>query len=405
MEKEKKYTPLLVIEEASRCLLCYDAPCSKMCPAQTDPARFIRAVRFRNFKGAAEVVRENNALGGVCARICPTEKLCQSACSRCGIDKPIDIAMIQKYITDFESSSNMQVLKVLGDEKEKIAIVGSGPAGLQAAASLRVKGYYVDVYEAREHIGGWLRYGIPSERLSNAVLDKEISHIEALGVNFILKHKIDEKEFRRLQNDYDAILLATGMPEGRSLELFENDSRVVKAVDFLALNKFNDVKIDSNAVHLVIGGGDVAMDVITTLKNKGANNVICVARETASEFLASKKELSYARELNASILDGYTPISNENGLVRFKHSKLNSELSIKADYIYLAVGQKTSLDDFDVDKERGYIVANNYQTSIPKVFTAGDVTMSDKLAVYAVKQGKEAADAIDAYLKGGKKNA
>ena len=147
------------------------------------------------------------------------------------------------------------------------------------------------------------------------------------------------------------------------------------------------------------------MDVVTSLKNKGANNVICVARETASEFLASKKELSYARELNASILDGYTPISNENGLVRFKHLKLNSELSIKADYIYLAVGQKTCLDDFNVDKENGYIIANNYQTSISKVFTAGDVTFFDKLAVYAVKQGKEAADAIDAYLKGGKKNA
>lgn len=126
-------------------MLCYDAPCSKACPAKTNPARFIRAVRFRNFKGAVEVVRENNALGGVCARICPTEKLCQSACSRCGIDKPIDIAMIQEYITDFESSINMQVLKVVGKENGKIAVVGSGPAGLQAAASLRVKGYEVDV--------------------------------------------------------------------------------------------------------------------------------------------------------------------------------------------------------------------------------------------------------------------
>lgn len=210
MEKEKKYTPLLIIEEASRCLLCYDAPCSKACPAKTNPARFIRAVRFRNFKGAVEVVRENNALGGVCARICPTEKLCQSACSRCGIDKPIDIAMIQEYITDFESSINMQVLKVVGKENGKIAVVGSGPAGLQAAASLRVKGYEVDVFEKRDKIGGWLRYGIPSERLPDTVLDKEISHIEALGVNFILNHKIDKNEFERLQKDYDAVLLATG---------------------------------------------------------------------------------------------------------------------------------------------------------------------------------------------------
>ena len=402
---EKKYTPLLVIEEASRCLLCHDAPCSKACPAKTDPARFIRAVRFRNLKGAAEVVRENNALGGICARICPTEKLCQAACSRCGIDKPIDIAMIQEFITDFEASSKMQILKVIGSEKGKVAIVGSGPAGLEAAATLRIQGYQVDVYEAKPLLGGWLRYGIPSERLPQEVLDNEINKIKDLGVNFITNHPVTGNEYIKIQAEYDAVLLAIGMSEGRSLDIFDKDDKVVLAVDFLAKNKLQDYEVDKNATHLVIGGGDVAMDVVTSLKNKGANNVLCVARETASEFLASKKELEHARDLNVSILDGYTPISDDNGVVRFKHMKLNSELTIKADYIYLAVGQKTNVEGFNVQTDRGYIVANNYHTSLPGVFTAGDVTLGDKLAVYAVKQGKEAAQAIISYLKGGKKDA
>ena len=110
-EYECSLTPLTVIHEASRCLLCHDAPCSKACPAGTDPAKFIRSVRFRNFKGAAETIRENNVLGSICARVCPTEKLCQLGCSRSGIDRPIEIGRIQRYVTDFEASIGMEILE------------------------------------------------------------------------------------------------------------------------------------------------------------------------------------------------------------------------------------------------------------------------------------------------------
>ena len=108
---ENAFSPLTVCEEASRCLLCLDAPCSKACPAGTNPDKFIRSVRFRNFKGAAETIRENNALGAICARVCPTEKYCQKGCSRSGIDRPIDIGRIQRYVTDFEEATKMQILK------------------------------------------------------------------------------------------------------------------------------------------------------------------------------------------------------------------------------------------------------------------------------------------------------
>lgn len=404
-ELEKKYTPLLVIEEASRCLLCHDAPCSKACPANTDPARFIRAVRFRNFKGAAEIVRENNALGAICARVCPTEKLCQSACSRCGLDKPIEIGKIQEYITDFEASLNMEILHVTGNNQGRIAIVGSGPAGLEAAATLRISGYDVDVYEKRKEIGGWLAYGIPEYRLPKEVLETEIERITKLGVKFITNHNVDSNSFARIRHDYDAVLLATGLSEGRNLDMFENNPNVVLAVDFLAKCRQDNLEVDKEGTHLIIGGGDVAMDVATSLKLKGAKNVICVARETAEEFLASKHELENAHKLDVSILDGYTPTKVDSDMVEFSHMKVNSTLTIKASHIYMAVGQKTNLEGLDVKSERGIIITNNYQTSIPGVFACGDATLGDKLVVYAVKQGKEAAHAIEQYLKGGKKNA
>ena len=403
-ELEKKYTPLLVIEEASRCLLCHDAPCSKECPANTDPARVIRAVRFRNFKGAAEIVRENNALGAICARVCPTEKLCQSACSRCGLDKPIEIGKIQEYITDFEASLNMEILHVTGNNQGRIAIVGSGPAGLEAAATLRISGYDVDVYEKRKEIGGWLAYGIPEYRLPKEVLETEIERITKLGVKFITNHNVDSNSFARIRHDYDAVLLATGLSEGRNLDMFENNPNVVLAVDFLAKCRQDNLEVDKEGTHLIIGGGDVAMDVATSLKLKGAKNVICVARETAEEFLASKHELENAHKLDVSILDGYTPTKVDGDKVEFSHMKVNSTLTIKASHIYMAVGQKTNLEGLDVKSERGIIITNNYQTSIPGVFACGDATLGDKLVVYAVKQGKEAAHAIEQYLKGGKKN-
>lgn len=141
------FTPLLAIKEASRCLLCHDAPCSQDCPAQTDPGKFIRSIYFRNFKGAAETIRENNALGAVCARVCPTEKLCQRGCTRSGIDKPIDIARLQRFITDFEQQTAMQIYQPGSKTHGKVAIIGAGPAGLQASVTLTHLGYDVTIYE------------------------------------------------------------------------------------------------------------------------------------------------------------------------------------------------------------------------------------------------------------------
>lgn len=403
MEKplNEKFTPLLVVEEASRCLLCHDAPCSKACPAGTNPAKFIRSVRFRNFKGAAEVVRENNVLGAICAKICPTEKLCKNACSRCGIDRPIEIGKIQEYVTDYEEKSNMKILKTGQDNGKMICIVGSGPSGLAAASKLRTLGYAVDVYEKNELLGGWLTYGIPRDRLPIEIINSEINRIKDLGVNFITNTLVGKnKSFDELLDKYDAILLATGFSKGKNLEIFNNSLNVTSAVDFLVQQNINNSPIDENATHVIIGGGDVAMDVACTLKNKGAHNVMVIARETLDEFLASPKELEIAKKLNVSILDGYTPLEVKDNTIIFKHLKLNSTLSVFANYIYVAIGQTSDLTGLPVEINKGEICVNDFKTNVDKVYACGDIISGDKLAVYAIKLGNDAALQIHKDLGG-----
>lgn len=397
-EAEEAYTPLLAIEEASRCLLCHDAPCSKNCPAGTDPARFIRALRFLNEKGAAEIIRENNALGAICARVCPQEKYCKLGCSRSGIDKPIEIGKIQRYITDFEASLKMNILKKPEVElKQKVAIIGSGPGGLELAALLRMKGYQVTIFEKDEKLGGYLRYGIPSYRLPNDVLDLEIKRILDLGVKNLVNHPVDDEEFKKLKEEYDAVVVGTGYELAKTLPMFEDDPHVELATQFLrrAKNEGGDIGVYSDT--LVIGGGDVAMDVVTTLKRIGTPRVVDVVYEEFNEFKASRKELDEARALNVSIIDGYVPMSYDGKVVTFKHRHLPSVISIESKHIILAVGQVVR-PQFGLDYNLGEVVANNYRVGDSNVFVVGDIAKGDKTVVGAVKTAKEAAYFIDSYL-------
>lgn len=397
-EAEEGFSPLLAIEEASRCLLCHDAPCSKNCPAGTDPARFIRALRFLNEKGAAEVIRENNALGAICARVCPQEKYCKLGCSRSGIDKPIEIGKIQRYITDFEANLKMDILKKPERELgQKVAIIGSGPAALELAALLRMKDYGVTIFEKDEKLGGYLRYGIPSYRLPNDVLDLEIKRILDLGAEHKVNHRVNDEEFKKLKEQYDAVVVATGYELAKTLPMFENHHEVELATQFLKRAKEMNGDIDVYSDVLVIGGGDVAMDVITTLKRIGTPRVIDVVYEEFSEFRASEKELAEARAQNVSIIDGYVPMSYDGITVNFKHRHLDSVISIKPKHIILAVGQVARMQ-FGLDYEAGEVKTTNYRVGDSNVFVIGDIAHGDKTVVGAVKTAKEASYFIDNFL-------
>ena len=393
-EYEAGYTPKLVMEEASRCLLCHDAPCSKACPAGTDPAKFIRSVRFRNFKGAAETVRINNILGAICARVCPTERYCQQGCSRSGIDKPIDIGRIQRYVTDYEDALKMEILEAKPLNGKKVAVVGSGPAGLSIAGLLAQDGYKVTVYEKEAKAGGYLRYGIPEYRLPNAVVDKEVKRIQKLGVEILLNSPVEDLE--KLKKEFDAVVVAVGHNKGKVLPMFAGKRFVKTAVDFLheAKRRKGNIKVPENV--LVIGGGDVAMDTVTTLKLLGVKQVTDVVYETFEEFKASKKELQGAQEQGVSIIDGFVPVALKGKKVVFQHRFVPSKLEVKADLIILAVGQYTEagLLGFEVNKMQEVTNAGG------KVFVCGDIGSGEKTVVYAVRGAKEVAYAVKKYLGG-----
>ena len=399
-ETQQGYTMDTVMEEAQRCLLCLDAPCSAACPAGTDPARFIRSVRFRNLKGAAETIRENNAIGGVCARVCPTERYCQQACSRCGIDRPIDIGGIQRFVTDFEETVGMEILKTGAANGKKIGIIGSGPSGLQAAAALLGLGYEVHIYEKSEKAGGYLRYGIPEYRLPERVVDREIEKIEKMGAEFHCGTDIGtDCTMDELKETYDAVLVASGASVGKWLPMFEGNDRTETAVEFLARVKAKGGKEEVPDHVVVIGGGDVAMDAATTLKRLGAKRVTDVAYEELCEFLASEKELEGARQAGVTIIDGYIPEQVDGNTVTFKHRHMDARLCLGADKIILAVGQKPDVKSLGLEMEGNEAKADGYRTADPKVFVTGDLAEGDKTVVWAVRKGKEAAQAIHESLQ------
>lgn len=403
-EYEVGYTPRLVMEEASRCLLCLDAPCSASCPAGTDPAKFIRSLRFKNVKGAAETVRINNILGAICARVCPTERYCQAGCSRSGIDKPIDIGRIQRYITDFEDALKMQVLEERELNGKKVAVVGSGPAGLTVAAELAKQGHKVTIYEQDSKAGGYLRNGIPEYRLPNSVVDREIDRIVKLGVDIVLNTKVGQDvKFEDLRKENDAVVLAVGYSEGKMLPMFENNRKVIKAVDWLkkVKAKKGNVRVPENV--LVVGGGDVAMDVVTSLKLLGCPHVTDVVYEQFSEFRASKKELTNAQEQGVTIIDGYVPTAvARGGIVKFKHRVIPAELKVKADLIILAVGQVPNVDGLEVKLDKGEVAAKGCRVPDTNIFFAGDIGHGEKTVVWGVRSGKEVAFEVNRFL-GGKK--
>lgn len=428
MEAKKQYldeaTPgftfKTAMEEASRCLLCYDAPCSKACPAGTNPAKFIRSIRFKNVKGAVETIREANILGASCARVCPYDRLCEEACSRTGIDRPIDIGRLQRFATDYEREIGMQVLEAPAATLEKVAVIGAGPAGLAAAAGLALKGYKVTVFEAKAKAGGWLTYGIPPARLPQDVVDAEIEYVKNLGVEFKFNTKIgkDTTLDALKAEGYAAFFVATGLQSAATLDIPGADLQgVTTAVEFLSVAKPTGGKVDVPANVVVVGGGDVAMDCATTAKQLGAKNVTVVYRRTVEEMPANKAELENAQKLGVSILPSFKPVEivGENGKVKafkavgldWKDRKTSVEVEdakvqLKAELVIQAIGQVAedlAFTGLEVNG-KGLVVADpeSGKTNVDGFFAAGDVVNGGKTVVEAVARGKAAAESIDAYL-------
>lgn len=381
------------MEEASRCLLCYDAPCSNDCPAKTDPGKFIRSIRFKNVKGAAETIRKNNPFGGSCSLICPHDKLCEQACSRTGIDKPIQIGKLQAYAVEQEKLFGMKVY-VNPESKNglKVACIGSGPASLTCASVLAREGYDVTVFEAEEKPGGVLTYGINPSRISQDIVDYDISLITDLGVKIICNKKIDLEDLEDLKKEYDAIHVGVGLSDSKVIKddnIDLNLEGIETALEFLKNARLNKINTLEDEDIIVIGGGDVAMDTAITAKQLGANTKI-VYRRTIAESPANIAELKIVQEMGIPIITEFAPdktIAENNQLVGVEFVSRDgfSNLKLKSSKLIFAIGQERSKDFKEYQDSKG-------------IFSSGDLKNNGDTVVQAVAEGKEVAREIIEYL-------
>ena len=401
-------TPRTAMEEAARCLLCHDAPCSQACPAGTDPAKFIRSIRFRNVKGAAETIRENNVMGGTCAYVCPYDRLCQEACSRCGIDRPINIGLLQRYAIEQEKALGMKTLVAPAEKKAaKVACIGAGPASLACAAMLAQEGYEVTIYEAEAKAGGVLTYGITPSRLPQDVVDHDVKMVEDLGVKFVFNTKVGKDvKVEDLQKEYAAIFVGAGLWQAKLPDVpGVEKAGVVTAVDFLKAARTSGGTYNPGKKVVVIGGGNVAMDCAVTAKLLGAETAL-VYRRSIEEAPAEMAEVQHIVDLGVSITTNFAPAevvgADKVEAMKFAGRDGVSEATIACDTVVFAIGQAaedmTAVAPVTVN-EKGLIVVEGSKTNVAGIFAAGDVAHGGKTVVEAVAAGKVAAVEIMDYLK------
>ena len=427
---EKGFGLVQALAEAERCLLCHDAPCSKGCPAETDPATFIRKLRMRNVRGAIRTVKTNNALGGACGVLCPTARLCEKECSATGIVRPIAIGKIQRFLVEHSWQIGFEPLAKKPARPEKVAVVGSGPAGLSCAAELAKEGFPVTVFEERSEPGGVIRYGVPAYRFDTAFLKHELATIEKLGVRFVCNTRIDGAPGAKklLADGFAAVFLGPGLWAAERLPGAEKVKGVRTSVEFLAALRGKKVaelaKEFEGKTVAVIGGGSVAMDCVESALKLGAKDAYLVYRRSFAQMPAEEDERVQALRLGVHFLLLNQPVkylADSKGklkglkLVRTRLGKPDasgrrkpepikgSEWVLDCTAAIEAIGNKADPVDWSamvkVD-EAGLVVANGKtrKTSARRVFAGGDIVRGPALVVEAVQDGRLAARAIGAAL-------
>ena len=416
------------IAEADRCLLCYDAPCSKACPAETDPATFIRKLRLRNITGAIRTIKDNNILGGACGVLCPTSQLCEKECSATGISQPIEIGKIQRFLVEYGWQNGFKVFEKPEVTKQKVAVVGSGPAGMSCAAELAKEGYQVSIFAERGEPGGMIRFGVPAYRFDKKFLDNELQDLYDLGVEIRCNEKIEGSEGAQklLADGYAAVFLSPGVwGTPRVIPGSDNMSGVITYPEFLVgvrEERFEEFgKQVTGKTVAVIGGGSVAMDCIESASKLGAKDVYLIYRRSFAQMPAEEDERLEALQLGVHFLILNQPVEYlTDSSAKVKGIKLvrtqlgeaddsgrrkpveikGSEWVLEVDFVIEAIGQ---VPDKDVDwsaavklDRKGLIVADpeTGKTSNKRVFAGGDIVRGPGLVVEAVQDGKIAARAI-----------
>ena len=430
---EKKFNLWQAMDEASRCLLCNDAPCSKGCPAQTDPGTFIRKLSLKNVTGAIRTIKENNILGGACGVLCPTSRLCEKECCATGIDRPIRIGKIQEFLIEHARAIDFQPLEKPSPDGQKAAVIGAGPAGLSCAAELAKLGHRVTVFEAKPEPGGVLRYGVPTFRFQREMLEKELDDIRYLGVEIQCNTRIQGKAAveKLLADGFKAVFVAPGL--WGSIRLDSSKTRAVglySSVDFLSA--LRDGRMEDMArevegrVVVVVGGGSVAMDCAESAVKLGARDVYLVYRRSYAQMPAEEEERTAAQACGVHFLLLNQPVeylANEENrtiglrMVRTRLGDLDdsgrrrpedisgSEWTLEADVIMEAIGNQAEADSQDwypslklTEKNLIVVDPETGETTMPGVFAGGDIVRGPALVVNAVQDGKIAARAMASFL-------
>lgn len=432
---EENFTPEQVKEEASRCLNCKNPQCVKGCPVNIQIPNFINALKQNNLDEAGRIIRQTSMLPSVCGRVCPQEKQCEGKCILGIKSEPVAIGALERYVGDNTVPEETQITP----SGKKVAIIGSGCAGITAASDLRKAGHDVTIFEALHKFGGVLRYGIPPFRLPRKVLDREIDSLKKIGVKFERNVVVGKSiTLKQLEDDgFDAIFICSGAGLPKMMNIKgENLNGVFSANEFLTrvnLMQANDnstptpLKIGKSVA--VIGGGNVAMDAARTAVRVGFENVYIVYRRTESELPARLEEIRHAKEEGVNFVFLRAPIEiyekdgSVNGM-KFEIMDLgepdesgrrspigtNTYVDMDVDTVIVALGtgpnpiiQKSAIDEgilFETDR-KGYFIVDNEtrETSIPHIYAGGDVApVGTSNAINAMGAGKKAAKAINEYL-------
>lgn len=413
------------ILEAQRCLYCYAAPCQQACPTHIEIPTFIRRIGNRDDRGAAQTIFEANALGGTCARVCPVEELCQGACVLNDEEQPIQIGRLQRYATDTYASAGLPIVTPGPDRRMRVLIVGSGPAGLSAAAELRRMGHQVVIQEAEDLPGGLSAYGILPLREPLDVARYEAAELARAGVEIRTGERLGSAaELAEATSSFDAVLLAIGFGATSSLGI-ENEEAAIDGLAYIRTAKLNPADLPAYSRVAVIGAGNTAIDAATIARRSGAETVL-VYRRSAAEAPAYPAETEFAlgEGITFSYLSQPVGVQATDGLVtglRCVRTELGpedlsgratfapipgSEFVIPADAVIKANGQArlSGSQAFGLRTTGGYLdVDEAFATSMPGVWAAGDVIRAHGQAstVMAVQDGKLAARAIDASLSAG----
>ena len=444
------YTEAMALEEAQRCLNCKNMPCVSACPVNIKIPKFIEKVREGEFEEAYRIISETSTLPAVCGRVCPQERQCESKCVRGIKGEPVGIGRLERFVADWHNTYSSETPEVNAPNGHKIAIIGSGPAGLTCAGDLAKKGYSVSVFEALHEAGGVLVYGIPEFRLPKAIVKKEVDTLKAMGVdiqtNVVIGKTLTVDEL--FEMGYEAVFVASGagLPSFMGIK-GESLNGVYSANEFLTRSNLMKAYKDSSATPVmkggrvaVVGGGNVAMDSARTALRLGADEVHIVYRRSMNEIPARAEEVEHAKEegvifdvlTNPVEILGYSNPEDKrdpkNGFVRGmtcvrmelgepdergRRSPVKiegSEFLLEVDTVIMAIGTtpnpliKMTTEGLEVNARGGIIVNENGATSRKGIFAGGDAVTGAATVISAMGAGKIAASAIDEYILDREKN-